>query len=144
MASKNVGSERKREPICAAKAHGTSQRAGGRIELKSENLQYNTMGRWDKWLINQVSDVPSIIFFFIISHRLRALKTLYFHFCKVIEKIERNLQEIVNKIIRRNDETIVPSTHRIILKIVVFLICSCVLVVRLAAMLCCFLSWFRQ
>ena len=35
MASKNVGSERKREPICAAKAHGTSQRAGGRIELDS-------------------------------------------------------------------------------------------------------------
>lgn len=36
MASKNVGSERKREPICAAKAHGTSQGAGGRIELDSQ------------------------------------------------------------------------------------------------------------
>ena len=39
---------------------------------------------WDKWLIDQVSDVPSIIFF-IISHRLRALKTLYFYFCKFIK-----------------------------------------------------------
>ena len=32
------------------------------IELKSDNLQHNTLGCWDKQLIDQVSDVPSIIF----------------------------------------------------------------------------------
>ena len=31
--------------------------------LKSDNLQYNTLGRWDEGLIDQASDVPSIIFF---------------------------------------------------------------------------------
>ena len=30
--------------------------------LKSDNLQ-NTLVRWDKWLVDQASDVPSIIFF---------------------------------------------------------------------------------
>ena len=49
---------------------------------KSDNLQYNMLGRWDKRLIDQASDVPSIIF--IISYRLRALKTLYL--CKIIRK----------------------------------------------------------
>ena len=44
----------------------------------------NTLGRWDKRLIDQASDVPSIIFFFIISYKLRALKTLYFYFCNLI------------------------------------------------------------
>ena len=28
--------------------------------LKSDNLQYNTLGQWDNRLIDQVSDVPSI------------------------------------------------------------------------------------
>ena len=53
--------------------------------MKSDNLQYNTLGRWDERLIYQASDVSSIIFF-IISYRLRALKTLYFYFCKIIKK----------------------------------------------------------
>ena len=30
--------------------------------LKSDNLQYNTLGQWDDNFIDQVSDVPSIIF----------------------------------------------------------------------------------
>ena len=31
---------------------------------KSDNLQYNKLGGWDKWLMmDQESDVPSIIFF---------------------------------------------------------------------------------
>ena len=32
---------------------------------KSDNLQYNMLVCWDKWLVDQVSDVPSI--FFIIK-----------------------------------------------------------------------------
>ena len=30
--------------------------------LKSDNLQYNTLGRWDERLIDQTSDVPTIFF----------------------------------------------------------------------------------
>ena len=37
--------------------------------------------RWDKWIVNQGSDVSSIILF-IISYRHRPLKTLYFCICK--------------------------------------------------------------
>ena len=33
------------------------------IIQKSINLQYNTLGWWDKRLIDQASDVPSIFFF---------------------------------------------------------------------------------
>ena len=33
-------------------------------DLKSDNLQYNTLGRWDKRLIDQASDVPSTHYFF--------------------------------------------------------------------------------
>ena len=41
-----------------------------RNEIKSVNLQYNTMGRWAKRLGDQASDVPSIIFFFILSCKI--------------------------------------------------------------------------
>ena len=34
-----------------------------RKHIKSDNLQYNTLGRWDDRLIDQASDVPSVIFF---------------------------------------------------------------------------------
>ena len=32
-----------------------------RVVLKSDNLQYNTLGRWDDRLIDQATDVPSIL-----------------------------------------------------------------------------------
>ena len=38
--------------------------------IKSDNLQYNRLVLWDKWLADQASGVPSIILF-IISYRLR-------------------------------------------------------------------------
>ena len=34
------------------------------VLLKSDNLQYNMLGRWDNRLVDQGSDVPSIIIFF--------------------------------------------------------------------------------
>ena len=34
-------------------------RLANATELKSDNLQYNTLVRWDKWLVDQASDVPS-------------------------------------------------------------------------------------
>jgi hypothetical protein len=49
------------------------------------------LGQWDKRLVNEASEIPSN--FFKISYRLRALKTLSFHFCdfqkKNLKKIER-------------------------------------------------------
>ena len=36
------------------------------IFQKSDNLQHNTLVRWDKWLVNQASDVPSIIFLWFL------------------------------------------------------------------------------
>ena len=58
------------------------------------------MGRWVEQLINQTSDVPSIIFF-IISYRLRALKTICFYFCKFIKKY---IETIFAKNFARNHE----------------------------------------
>jgi hypothetical protein len=60
----------------------------------------NTLICWAKRLVDQASEVPRI-FFFTISYRLRALKTLYFYFCKFIKKKHRNklkqfLQRILN------------------------------------------------
>ena len=50
------------------------------------------MGRWDERLINQASDVPSICFFII-----RALKDLYFYFCKFIKKNQKIIETIFAK-----------------------------------------------
>ena len=46
--------------VIYAKGHIISKQ----IIMKSDNLQYNMLGRWDERLIDQASDVP---FFFIIS-----------------------------------------------------------------------------
>ena len=47
--------------------------------LKSVNLQYNTLGRWNERLINQASDVPSIIIFFIIFAKFfEKILSIYF------------------------------------------------------------------
>ena len=60
--------------------------------MKSVNLQYNTLGRW----VDGPNDSSTkrlmfqVLFFFIISYRLRALKTLYFYFCKVIKRFKKN------------------------------------------------------
>ena len=54
-----------------------------------------SLARWDKGLI----DVPSIIFF-IISYRLKALKTLYFYSCKIIENEENKLKRFLQRILQ--------------------------------------------
>ena len=51
-------------------------------EIRQSVIYYaGSMGRWDKWIVDQASDVPSIIFF-----RLRVLNTLQFYFCNFIKK----------------------------------------------------------
>ena len=53
-------------------------------DIKSVILQYNTLGHW----VDGPNDSSTkrlmfqVLFFFIISNRLRALKTFYFNFCK--------------------------------------------------------------
>ena len=55
--------------------------------LKSDNLQYNTLVFWADGTINSLTKgLMFQVFFFIISNRLRALKTLYFHFCNFIKE----------------------------------------------------------
>ena len=44
------------------------------------------------------------VFFFIISYRLRALRTLYFYFCKFIKKIEKLIETMFAKNFARNCE----------------------------------------
>ena len=69
------------------------------------------MVRWDEGLIDQASDVPSIIFF-IIFYRLMALKTLYFYY--IIKKLENKWKRFFLRILQ--------ETQHIILKIVGFLL----------------------
>ena len=55
---------------------------------KSNNLQYNTLVQWADGTNDSSTKILTfqVFFFFINSYRLRALKTLYFYFCKYIKK----------------------------------------------------------
>ena len=58
-------------------------------KLKSDNLQYDTLVRWDKWLVHQASDVPSIIFFFMISCKMlckNVFNVFFYKFTKIKTK----------------------------------------------------------
>ena len=50
--------------------------------MKSDNLQYNTLGRWNDRLIDQASDVPSMIFFhiFLQNSLQKSFQFLFFVF----------------------------------------------------------------
>ena len=107
--------------------------------VKSENLQYNTIVRWVAGsIISSTKCLKVQVLFWLIENKtvgcwfgLRAVKTLYF--CKVIErwnnKLKGFLQIILQEIMKKNytwnirclvDETILPTTQHIILKIVGF------------------------
>ena len=76
--------------------------------------------RWDKWLGDQASDVPSIILF-IISHKLRAFKTLYSYFCNFCKEFTKKLWKKKNNTLGMYLEhqtlgpQFVPANQRIIL-----------------------------
>ena len=55
--------------------------------LSDSFLKPGLLGRWDKRIVDQKSDVPSSIFLYTF-YRLRALKTLYF--CNFIKKKKIN------------------------------------------------------
>ena len=55
-------------------------------EIRQPTIYYaESLGRWDKVIVNQESDI-TIIIFFNTFYRFRALKTLYFYFCDFIKK----------------------------------------------------------
>ena len=53
---------------------------------------------WISWLMGRTTHRPSV-FFFIISYRLRALKTLHFYFCKFIKKYRKKLKWFLQRIL---------------------------------------------
>ena len=58
--------------------------------LKFDNLQYNTLVRWADGTNNSSTKrLTCQVYFFLISYRLRALKTLYIHFCNLKKKIKK-------------------------------------------------------
>ena len=47
-------------------------------EIRQSTIYYaGLLGRWDKQIVDQESDAPSVIFFYTF-YRLKALKTLNF------------------------------------------------------------------
>ena len=60
-------------------------------KIWQSSIKYaGSLGWCDKWLIDQASDVPSIIFF-IISYSLMVLKTFYFHYNVCFKKTMTHL-----------------------------------------------------
>ena len=70
------------------------------LKIRQFTIYYaGLLGRWSKWIVDQASDVPSIIFLssFLI---LGTLKTLYFYFCNFIKKIENKLKGLLQRILQ--------------------------------------------
>ena len=60
-----------------------------RSEIRQSTIYYaGLLGQWDKRIVDQESDVPSITFIYTF-YRFRALKILYFYFCNFIKKIRK-------------------------------------------------------
>ena len=85
-----------------------------------------SLGWWDEQLIDQASDVPSIIFF-IISYRLRSTQNSLFYFLQNYKKVRKKIEIIFAKNFARLyekkkntwkirhlvDKSFVPATQRI-------------------------------
>ena len=88
---------------------GVGTLGGKGADFKSNNLQYNTLVRLaDGTNDSSTKRLTFQVFFFIISYRLRALKTLYFHFCNLIKKIKINWKGFCKefcKILWKNNNT---------------------------------------
>ena len=64
-------------------------KADVRLEIRQSTIYYaGLLGRWYKRIVDQESDIPSIISLYTF-YRLRALKTLYFYFCIFFKKINK-------------------------------------------------------
>ena len=73
-----------------------------RLEIRQSTIYYaGLLRQQDKRIVDQESDVPSIIFFYTF-YRFRALKTLYSYFCNFIKEIRNSIQRIFSKNFARN------------------------------------------
>ena len=81
------------------------------VKIRQSTIYYpGLLGRWDKRIFDQESDVPSIIFF-ILFCRLRALKTFYFYFCNFIKKNKKiNLKNFWKEFCKKSWKKIVLGT----------------------------------
>ena len=71
-------------------------------EIRQSTIYYaGLLGRWDKRIIDQESDVPSIIVFHTF-YKLRELRTLYFYFCNFIKKQENKLKGFLQRILQES------------------------------------------
>ena len=52
------------------------------VVKKYVNLEYNTLVRWDKWIVDQVPDVPTIIFFSCKIHSRHCFNFFFYFFYK--------------------------------------------------------------
>ena len=81
-------------------------------DIKSDNLQFNSLGRWVVRLIVQVSDGPSII---LIDWKKQWIAGLDLENSLFLQRILMEIMEKKNNtwnIIRLDDEMIVPSTQQ--------------------------------
>ena len=63
-----------------------------KLEIHQSTIYYaELLGQWDKRIVDQESDIPSIIIFYTF-YRLRALKSLYFYLCNFIKKIRKSIE----------------------------------------------------
>ena len=94
-------------------------------KIRHSTIYYaGLLGRWDKWIVDQVSDVPSFIFFYTF-YRLRALKTFYFYFCNLKKNKKMNWKDFCKEFCKKSwkknniwnirrlvDDSFVPSSKR--------------------------------
>ena len=80
------------------KQHWLNDGLFGGFILKSENLQYNTLVRWDERLINQASDVPSIIFFhnFFQKKKKKSFQFIFWSFYSFTKMKTKSFESIRN------------------------------------------------
>ena len=75
---------------------------------------YNIIG-WFAGTPGQKTHWPSVwcfkhYFFFIISYILRVLKTLYFHFCKIVKKNKNKLKQFAKNFVRNYKKKMILGT----------------------------------
>ena len=72
------------------------------LEIRQSTIYYDgLLGRWDNGIVNQESDVPSIISLYTF-YRLRALKTIYFYFCNFIKNKKMNYKDFCKEFCKKS------------------------------------------
>ena len=84
------------------------------LKIRQSTIWYaGLLGRWDKWLVDQASDVPSIFFFhnFLQNSFQRSFQFIYFYFYCNFTKVKIKSYECS----KSKRPTVLFSIHQIIL-----------------------------